>query len=326
MRTKALRAVITVTAALLTVSPGAPELGRSLRSAAQGWSTAVGRPRVARASAQHRNRLAPYRGLGAWIDIYDRAKWRHPYRTVARLASRQVRTIFLQTANYGSRGPIKFPGVTTRFLQAAHARGLHVVGWYVPDFVRLRRDLRRSVAAVRFRGRGGEQFDSFALDIEANILPPGRRTDRLLRLSRQLRKASGRGYPLGAITPSPRGMELYPQFWPGFPYARLARHFDVFIPMAYWTYQAGSRWGAHRYIARSVELIRMGTGRPRVPIHMIGGLAGLAGPAEVRGFVRAIQRSRVIGASLYDADTSSREDWAILRGLGDGQAGAFSIP
>jgi hypothetical protein len=59
---------------------------------------------------------------------------------------------------------------------------------------------------------------------------------------------------------------------------------------------------------------------------MIGGLAGLAGPAEVQGFVRAIRRSRVIGASLYDADTSSRTDWAILRALEDGPVNAFSVP
>jgi hypothetical protein len=272
-----------------------------------------------------RQGLVAYRGLGAWIDIYDRAKWRHPDRTVARLHRRHVRTIFLQTTNYGSRGPIKFPGVTARFLRVAHARGLHVVGWYVPDFVHLRRDLRRSVAAVRFQGLGGERFDSFALDIEANILPPGPRTNRLLWLSRRLRRAAGRRYPLGAITPSPRGMELSPRFWPGFPYARLVRHFDVFVPMAYWTYRAGGLWGANRYIARSVELIRLRTGRPRVPIHMIGGLAGRAGPAEVRGFVRAVRRSRVIGASLYDADTSSRGDWAILKRLRDGAGGAFPL-
>lgn len=153
------------------------------------------RPRVARATATPaRPRLIAYRGLGAWIDIYDRAKWRRPRRTVARL-DRRVRTIFLQTADYGSRGPIKFPRRAARFLPLAHAR-------------------------------------------------------------------NGRG--------------------------------------------------AHRYIARSAHLIRSKTGRPRVPIHMIGGLAEVARPAEVRGFVRAVRRSRVIGASLYDADTTGRRHWAIL--------------
>jgi hypothetical protein len=108
-------------------------------------------------------------------------------------------------------------------------------------------------------------------------------------------------------------MQLSPTFWPGFPYGRLARQFDVFVPMAYWTYRAGGERGARRYIARSVQLVRRRTGRPRVPIHIIGGLAGLAGPREVRGFVRAVRRSRIIGASLYDADTSSRLDWVILK-------------
>jgi hypothetical protein len=83
--------------------------------------------------------------------------------------------------------------------------------------------------------------------------------------------------------------------------------------MAYWTYRTGGEHGARGYIARSVELIRQRTSRPKMPIHMIGGLAGLAGPADVRGFVQAVRGSRLIGASLYDADTSSPRDWAILR-------------
>jgi hypothetical protein len=108
-------------------------------------------------------------------------------------------------------------------------------------------------------------------------------------------------------------MELSLSFWPGFPYGRLARYFDVFVPMAYWTYRTRGEGGAHRYNARSIELVRRRTGRPEVPIHMIGGLAGRAGPAEVRGFVRAVRRSRIIGASLYDADTSNRRDWKVLK-------------
>jgi hypothetical protein len=313
MQIKALRTLVTVLVVVLIAPLAAEAFAHALR-----WSPhePVGRPRVGRAATKRAGkglRLDAYRGLGAWIDIYDGEKWRHARRTVARLHRRGVRTIFLQTANYGSRGPIRFPRLTARFLGAAHRRGLHVVGWYVPDFVHLRRDLRRSVAAIRFRGRGGHRFDSFALDIEANILPPVARTRRLLLLSRAIRRAVGRRYLLGAITPSPRGMELSPRFWPGFPYRRLARHFDVFVPMAYWTYRTGGEWGARRYIARSIELVRTRTGLPRVPIHMIGGLAGRAGPAEVRGFVRAVSRSRIIGASLYDADTSSRRDWVALR-------------
>lgn len=317
MRIKTLRTLVPVMMAVLLAPLAAEAFAHALR-----WSPRepVDRPGVASATGKRvekRLRLEAYRGLGAWIDIYDGAKWRHPRRTVIRLDQRGVRTIFLQTTNYGSRGPIKFPRATARLLRAAHRRGLQVVAWYVPDFIHLRRDRRWSVAAIRFRARGGHRFDSFALDIEANILPPQPRTRRLLRLSGAIRRAAGSRYPLGAITPSPRGMELSPSFWPGFPYGRLARHFDVFVPMAYWTYRTGGQHGALRYIARSVQLVRSRTGRPRVPIHMIGGLAGLAGPAEVRGFVRAVRRSRIMGASLYDADTSSRHDWRVLRQIAE---------
>jgi hypothetical protein len=313
MQIKALRTLVTVMMVVLIAPLAAEAFAHALR-----WSPRepVGRPQAAQAGtkpARKHPRLEAYRGLGAWIDIYDGRKWRHPWRAVARLHRRGVRTLFLQTTNYGSRGPIRFPRPTGRFLRAAHRRGMHVVGWYVPDFIHVRRDRRRSVAAIRFRARGGHRFDSFALDIEANILPPRPRTRRLLGLSRAIRRAAGRDYPLGAITPSPRGMELSPSFWPGFPYARLARHFDVFVPMAYWTYKTDAERGAHRYIARSVTLVRRRTGRRNVPIHMIGGLAGRARPAEVRGFVRAVRRARIIGASLYDADTSSRWDWRVLR-------------
>ncbi|MGH2683668.1 MAG: hypothetical protein ACRDIX_10590 [Actinomycetota bacterium] len=308
--------------ALLAVPPAAEAVVHALRWSPQ-EAVAQPRPATPKRPKGSKKKLEAYRGLGAWIDIYDRAKWRHPGRTVARLDRRGVGTIFLQTSNYGSRGPIKFPRPTARYLRAAHARGIHVVGWYVPDFIHFRRDLRRSVAAIRFQEPGGHRFDSFGLDIEANILPPGPRTRRLLRLSRAIRRAAGRAYPLGAITPSPRGMELSPTFWPGFPYGRLARHFDVFVPMAYWTYRAGGERGARRYISRSVELVRRGTGRPKVPIHMIGGLAGLAGPGEVRGFVKAVRNSRIIGASLYDADTTGRRGWAIIRRLAKDPSGSF---
>src|SRR5919106_1988121 len=208
MQSKTLRTLVTVMVIVLVAPLAAEAFAHALRWSPQG---SEGRPRAARdpaKRAQKHLRLEAYRGLGAWIDIYDGGTWRHPGRAVRGLHRRGVRTIFLQTTNYGSRGPIRYPGLTARFLRAAHRLGLHVVGWYVPDFVHPRRDLRRSLAAIRFRSRGGHGFDSFALDIEANILPPGRRTRRLLRLSRAIRRAAGRRYPLRAITPSPRGMEL----------------------------------------------------------------------------------------------------------------------
>lgn len=260
------------------------------------------------------DRLIAYRGLGAWVDVFDRHIWRRPEATVRSLARRGVRSLFLQTGTYGLREAIRYPRATARFLEAAHARGMRVVGWYVPDFAHLRRDLNRAMAAVRFRTVRGHAFDSVALDIEATRVADDRlRVERLLRLSGRLRRRVGPRYPLGAIVPSPlRG----PSFWPIFPTAALADIYDVMLPMAYWTPQ---RWrgegGAFRYISESLHRLKREANGRRVPIHMIGGIARPASRSEVRGFVRAVREGKLPGASMYDVATSDEGDWAALSRL-----------
>jgi 2-keto-3-deoxy-6-phosphogluconate aldolase len=53
-----------------------------------------------------------------------------------------------------------------------------------------------------------------------------------------------------------------------------------------------------------------------VPIHVIGGIAGDASPAEVRGFAAAAVACRASGASLYDASITSAEQWRHLTRMG----------
>jgi hypothetical protein len=187
---------------------------------------------------------------------------------------------------------------------------MRVVAWYVPDFADLRRDHEWSVAAMRFTSPSGQRFDSFALDIEVTaVTDPEERASRLLELSRQIRAAAGPSYPLGAITPSPLRS---PGYWPVFPDAELAQIYDVYLPMAYWSYSAGGEGGAYDYIDRSAEIVRTETGRPDLPIHMIGGLASGAEAEESRGFVSAVNDNRLLGASLYDVASSGAEDWEAL--------------
>lgn len=325
---KARRSVAWVLAALVGVALIAEALWASARRrdpvGAEVAARAAGSEAVP-SRAPRRPRLDPFRGLGAWIDVHDRQYWRNPERAVEILAARRVRTIFLQTANYASSRPIVHRAAAARIIELAHARGMSVVAWYLPDFVRSRRDLRRSLAAVTFETPGGHRFDAFGLDIEANILPPAPRTRRLLWLSDRIRAAVGKEYVLAAITPSPRGMELSPAFWPGFPWAELPRYYDVFVPMAYWTYRESGEAGAYRYIKRSIEIVREETGRPRAPIHMIGGLAARADRAQMRGFVRAVREGGILGASLYDAGTSDAGDWAELQRVPNPSGGAPAL-
>ena len=254
-----------------------------------------------------------YRGLGTWVDIYDVRLWADPEGTVAAIASRGVRTLYLETANYRQTVDLVRPVRLARFLDAAHAAGLRVVAWYLPSFRNVARDLRRSLAAIAFRTPAGQAFDSFALDIEASVVKsPALRTRRTLELSRELRAAVGRSYPLGAIIPSPRGMELSPAYWPGFPYAELAGVYDVILPMSYFTYRVEGGLAVRRYIERSIEIIREETGDPQVPIHVIGGLGDGTNRAEARGFMRAVAGCAPLGYSIYDLSTTAQATWATL--------------
>jgi hypothetical protein len=260
--------------------------------------------------------LNAYRGLGTWVDIYDGPLFRAPERAVQGMKRRGVRTLYLETGNYRTATDVVQPAAIGRFIESAHAAGIAVVAWYLPSLTNPPRDLRRSLAAVRFRTPNGQRFDSFALDIEASLVRSiSLRNKRLLSLSAAIRQTAGPAYPLGAIIPSPRGMQLLPTYWPRFPYAGLAEVYDVFLPMGYFTYRTHTERAAYDYTVRNAVIIRRATKNASVPIHLIGGVAESASTAEVRGFVRAARTCGVAGGSLYDFGTTTAGHWASLSAL-----------
>jgi len=263
--------------------------------------------------AQAAPSLAAYRGLGAWIDIYDPTAWDQPGRKVRRLAARGVRTLYLQSNNYHQPGDIRFPAATGRFVDAAHRHGMKIVAWYLPGLKDLHRDQRRAMAAIRFRSPEGRRFHSFALDIQATIVKDiDARNRRLLRLSDFLRARVGSSYPMGAIIPSPRGMQLAPGYWPRFPYRALAERYDVFVPMTYYSWRASGAAEVTDYMRRSIRILRSRTEDPGVPIHAIGGLADGSSRSETRAYVRSVREHGLLGGSLYDDSLFGAEDWEEL--------------
>jgi hypothetical protein len=250
----------------------------------------------------------PFRGLGAWVDIYDNALWDNPETAVADLSARGVRTLYLETCNYNCPQALHRTPNMERFIHAAHGVGMRIVAWYLPGFDDLHRDLRYTRAALNFRTSAGQEFDAFALDIEARVVNPvAKRNHRIVELSGKIRRAAGARYPLGAITP--------PWFyeWGGpFPYRALHGVYDAFLPMIYFGGRGQGAKFARRAVALNVEEIRRGTGNRRTAIHAIGGVADDLGRREVAAFVDATERRRGIGVSLYDVGTSGTEDW---RGL-----------
>jgi hypothetical protein len=272
------------------------------------------------ASAASHHRSA-YAGLGTWLDIYATPSWLHPQREVAAMARDGVRTLYLQTGNYEQSTDLVRPQALGRFIDAAHAAGMRVVAWYLPSFTQPTQEVRRALAAIRFRSARGERFDSFALDIEASLVKPASlRTERLLRLSARIRAAVGSRYRLGAIIPSPVGIRRHPAYWPHFPYRPLARVYNVFLPMAYAT-DAGVRGSTatRAYNAADVAIIRTRTGKPHVPIHLIGGLAGTMGAAETAGFMQAVADCSPLGYSLYAFSIMTTANWRALHALPAGR-------
>ncbi|HEX2030333.1 MAG TPA: hypothetical protein VHL78_02880 [Actinomycetota bacterium] len=257
--------------------------------------------------------LMAYRGLGTWVDIYETWVWNHPKQAARQMDRKGVRTLYLETSNYSRTRGILYPDKARRLINAAHDRGMKVVAWYLPGFDDVGRDLARSIAAIELQTGRGDRFDSFALDIEASIVtPPWKRTKRLLGLSRQIRAHTGDGYPLGAIIPSPKGMQLSPGYWPGFPYQRLAGIYDVFVPMGYYSYRTQGPIGAHDYTVSNVKIIRSKTGSATMPIHVIGGIANASTGPETRSFVRACREHGVLGCSLYKFTLTGTSDWGHL--------------
>jgi hypothetical protein len=265
------------------------------------------------AEVTRHDRIAMYRGLGTWIDVYDVA-WSHPGAAVRKMATEGIRTLYLETSNFNRGKPFVYPDAIGEFVDAAHRQGIDVVAWYLPGFRDVSLDLHRSLAAVGFRSPHGNAFDSFALDIESpEVRRSSTRTRRLLALSTRLREAVGAHYALGAIIPSPRGLDYSGTYWPGFPFRSLARTYDVFLPMTYFTWRVSGEEAAHWYTAQNIGIIRRRTGDQTVAIHVIGGIG--ASRAETRGFVEAVRERGIIGASYYTFPITPPIDWQPLQNV-----------
>ena len=268
-------------------------------------------------SASARPSTDAYRGTGAWIDIYDGPVLVDPADTVATLALYGVRTIYVETANYRNpvAGSIAYPLALGPLIDSAHASGMKVVAWYLPGLKNRKRDVRRSLDAIRFTSATGGRFDSFALDIESNAVRSiATRNRRARSLSKRLHTAAGRRFPLGAIVPDSRSTSVsLPSVWPHFPYRRLRPLYDVFLPMTYSSARGRGAQFVYLYTRANIEYLRAVTGDAALPVHVIGGLANKLTFGEDQAVVRAAGDTGALGASFYDLRLSDAGEWNALR-------------
>ena len=311
---------MTVAGVVAVARPGAsPQFPRAPTVPSSATST----PAPAVLPDRGRDDLSAYAGPGTWVDAFD---FSPAHRNgapavvpadVDRMAEAGVRTVYLQAArpnDPAAPGDLLEPGLLGQFLARAHARGMRVVGWYLPQLGDLDDDLRH-VAAVLDFSSGGHRFDGFGLDIEwrASVPDAAERSARLVELSRRIRADAGDRAVSAIVLPPVLTDIVSPAYWPGFPWGAIAPYYDVWLPMGYWTnrtVRSGYR-DAARYTADNVRLLREHVGD--APIHAIGGIGGPATAADYDGFAAVCAGQRLLGCSVYDWATSGAAPLIALR-------------
>jgi hypothetical protein len=264
--------------------------------------------------------IAPFLGMGTWVDVFD---WAPSYakgnpvklapEAVDAMADQGVQVLYIQTtrADYAGQGDIVDPAVLRRWLDRADARGMQVVAWYLPTLTDVGADVRRRRATAALRS-----VDGIGVDIESKaVADHDDRSRRLVELSRLTRSALA-GRPLSAITlPNVVTDVINLDYWPRFPWAEIKPFYDVWQPMGYWTNRrADSPYrNAELYTRENVQRLRAKLGDPAAVVHPIGGIGDKTTPADVVGFLKAVRETGSIGASLYDWGTQSQASYTPMR-------------
>ncbi|MGH2685767.1 MAG: hypothetical protein ACRDJP_09920 [Actinomycetota bacterium] len=267
-----------------------------------------------------------YAGLGAWIDAFDYGPAYQndgdPVVTpadVELLADHGVRTLFIQAARLDPRSPgmLVDEPLLGAFLEEAHRRDIRVVGWYLPKLGDVGDDLAHLRAIAEFESEdGGHRFDGVAVDIEWTEDVPDHveRNRRLVALSEGLDAAVGEDAVGAIVLPAVQLEVVNTTLWPEFPYRELADFYDVWLPMAYWTFrseESGYR-DAAAYTTESVRRLRANLGDPNVPVHPIGGIGDRATEPDYAAFLGALDEVDAMGGSVYDLRTMSLGGWRAL--------------
>ncbi len=106
---------------------------------------------------------------------------------------------------------------------------------------------------------------------------------------------------------------INPALWPDFPYKRLARSVDVWMPMVYWTFRDGEYRDPFAYTEESIRRLRTNLDDKTAMVHPVGGIADLSGAADYEAFLRAVYDTDAVGWSMYDYATTSSAAWPRLR-------------
>ena len=272
------------------------------------------------------DQFVSFRGLATWVDRFDYEELT-PATAIADMKARGVRTLFLATARFDSPNDFFDEAKMGDWLDRAHAAGIRVIGWYVPAYGNMARDVRRTVAINDYASPGGQRFDALGVDIERfNEVPRATFNTRVVPHLEQSRAQTS--LPFGAIVPTPFTTNSGNN-WEGFPWSGIGPNSEVVVPMVLWTFRNSlSATGVATYVRNEVDRTQALTGRR---VHVEGGVLGEPKPPAVgtlfttdrlQAFVNASKAAGVIGGSNYDyatfnprTPTEKNTWWAVLRGF-----------
>lgn len=268
-----------------------------------------------------------FRAMATWVDVLDYPSL-DPATAVPDMAARGVRTLFLATARFNSAADFYDEGEMGEWLDRAHAAGIRVIGWYVPAYGDMARDVRRTVAINDYASPGGQRFDAVGVDIErfgaSGEVSRTTFNSRVVPHLQQVRAASSA--PIGAIVPTPFTTNAGNN-WEGFPWSGIGPNSEVVVPMTLWTFRSGySTAQVSTYVRNEIDRTQALTGRR---VHVEGGVLGEPASGgtpfdtpRLQAFVDTTKAAGAIGGSNYDyatfngtTATNRNTWWAVLRGL-----------
>jgi hypothetical protein len=254
-------------------------------------------PRLASSAA------AVLAGKGLWIWQPRRTEAGNVDAIVHRAVAAGLTALWVRVAD--SQDGFYGASFLTSLVPAAHRQGLAVIGWGFPHLYDPVADARWTAAALAWRAPGGDRLDGWSADIETaseGTALSARRATAYLGLVRP--RAEGR--PLVATVFPPTDY-----WWSVYPFRAMAPYIDAFAPMLYW----GCREPGDMAAAAIRRL------SPLAPVHVIGqaydmapvgGRVGSPSGAEISRFLDVARRDGATGASFWDWQAMSGDEWTAL--------------
>ena len=249
--------------------------------------------------------LGPLSGKGMWIWQMKATEHGDVDAIVARARTMGLAQLWVRVGDTQD-GFYAAPTLES-LLPAAHRAGLAVMGWGFPHLYDPLADASWSLDALSFRSSAGDRLDGFSADIETSgegVALSGLRAQ--IYLSALGTVAGRRPIVATVFPPTEHWMASYP-------YAQMAPYVDAFAPMVYW----GCREPGSAVSEAIARLARL------APVHVIGQAYNM-GPEggrqvapsgdEIARFLDVAQRGGAAGASLWDWQEASTDEWLALAG------------